>query len=138
MDTVYDAAVEGGVDPALALAVAARESSFNPGAVSSQGAQGLMQLMPDTAARYGVTDAFDPQQNAAGGVAYLKFLDKKFDGNLDLVLAAYNAGEGAVQSRGNTVPPFAETEKFVEIVGNNYKKLAEKFDQDEQGGTGGF
>ena len=138
MDTVYDAAVEGGVDPALALAVAARESSFNPGAVSPAGAQGLMQLMPGTAAAYGVTDSFDPEQNAAGGVAYLKHLSEKYDGNLDLVLAGYNAGETKVRKHGNQVPPFEETEKYVDIVGESYARIAASFDeQDQRGGTGG-
>ena len=139
MDIVHDAAVAGGVDPALALAVASQESKFNPDAVSRAGAQGLMQLMPATAARFGVTDSFDPEQNAAGGVAYLKFLTNKFDGDLDLVLAGYNAGEGAVGKHGNTVPPYKETQNYVSVVGESYGAIAASFDeQDERERTGGF
>lgn len=103
------------VSPALVLAVMAVESSGRPDARSPAGAQGLMQLIPDTAARFGVTDPFDPRQNIAGGVAYLDWLLAEFDGDPLLALAGYNAGEGAVQ-RNNGVPPFAETRDYVPKV----------------------
>lgn len=103
------------VSPALVLAVMAVESAGRPEARSPAGAQGLMQLIPDTAARFGVTDPFDPRQNIAGGVAYLDWLLAEFDGDPLLALAGYNAGEGAVQ-RHNGVPPFAETRDYVPKV----------------------
>lgn len=103
------------VSPALALAVMAVESAGQSEAVSAAGAQGLMQLMPDTARRFGVEDAMDPRDNIAGGVRFLDFLVERFEGDAVLVLAAYNAGEGAVgQYEG--VPPFAETRAYVPKV----------------------
>jgi soluble lytic murein transglycosylase-like protein len=103
------------VSPALALAVIAVESHGRPDAVSSAGAQGLMQLMPDTAARFGVADALAPGDNIKGGVAYLDWLMAEFGGDPLLVLAGYNAGEGAVRSHDG-VPPFAETRDYVPKV----------------------
>lgn len=103
------------VSPALALAVIAVESAGRPRAVSSAGAQGLMQLIPATAERFGVRDAFDPAQNIRGGVAYLDWLLGEFEGDAVLALAGYNAGEGAVR-RNNGVPPFAETRDYVPRV----------------------
>ncbi len=103
------------VSPALALAVAAVESSGDAGAVSRVGAQGLMQLIPATAARFDVKDPMDPAQNIRGGIAYLDWLMAQFDGDPVLVLAAYNAGEGAVRESGG-VPPFAETRAYVPRV----------------------
>lgn len=103
------------VSPALALAVIAVESSGRPRAVSSAGAQGLMQLIPATAERFGVSDAMDPAQNIRGGVAYLHWLLAEFDGDVVLALAGYNAGEGAVRRNGG-VPPFAETRDYVPRV----------------------
>lgn len=103
------------VSPALALAVIAVESSGRADAVSPAGAQGLMQLIPATAARFGVSDAFDPVQNIGGGIAYLDWLMETFDGDVVLALAGYNAGEGAVQRNGG-VPPFAETRAYVPRV----------------------
>ena len=103
------------VSPALALAVIAVESSGNARAVSRAGAQGLMQLIPATAARFGVEDAFEPGQNIAGGIAYLDWLLGHFDGDLVLALAGYNAGEGAVRNSGG-VPPYAETRNYVPRV----------------------
>src|SRR5437588_4878630 len=110
-----------GVDPALVRAVIKTESNFNRWAVSNKGARGLMQLIPATGARYGVRDFFDPQQNVEGGVQYLKFLLEKFNGNLDLSLAAYNAGENLVQKLGR-VPPIPETTNYVRMVRANYTK----------------
>ena len=103
------------VSPALVLAVMAVESAGRTEAVSHAGAQGLMQLIPDTAARFGVSDPFDARQNIRGGVAYLDWLLEEFDGDPLLALAGYNAGEGAVR-RNNGVPPFAETRDYVPKV----------------------
>ena len=110
-----------GVDPALVRAVIKTESNFNRWAVSNKGARGLMQLIPATGARYGVRDFFDPQQNVEGGVQYLKFLLEKFNGNLDLSLAAYNAGENLVERLGR-IPPIPETTNYVRKVRANYVK----------------
>ena len=103
------------VDLKFALSIAAVESNFNPRARSPKNAQGVMQLIPDTAARFNVRDAFDPEQNIRGGLAYLRWLKKRFSGDLKLVAAAYNAGEGAVDRYGG-VPPFAETQAYVRRV----------------------
>ncbi|NSY39481.1 lytic transglycosylase domain-containing protein [Leisingera sp. ANG59] len=103
------------VSPALVLAVIAVESAGKPDAVSSAGAQGLMQLMPDTAARFGVRDALEAKQNISGGVRYLDWLMKEFGGDPMLVLAGYNAGEGAVRTHKG-VPPYAETRDYVPKV----------------------
>jgi soluble lytic murein transglycosylase-like protein len=103
------------VSPALALAVIAVESSGRADAVSKAGAQGLMQLMPATAERFGVTDAFDPAQNIKGGVAFLDFLMTKFEGDPVLVLAAYNAGKNSI-AKNDGVPPYAETRDYVPKV----------------------
>lgn len=104
-----------GLDPWLVLAVIAAESAFDKTAVSPKGAQGLMQLMPETANRFGVQDAFDPEQNLRGGMTYLAWLLEQFPGRLDHAIAAYNAGEEAVeQYRG--IPPYAETREYVQRV----------------------
>ena len=103
------------MSPALALAVISVESSGDAAAVSSAGAQGLMQLMPDTAARFGVTDAMDPIDNIKGGVAVLDHLMARYDDDPLLVLAAYNAGEGAVRDHGG-VPPYTETRNYIPKV----------------------
>lgn len=105
-----------GVDEALVRAIIHAESAFNPNAVSKVGAQGLMQLMPATAARFGVTDAFTPAANIDGGTGYLAWLSERFDGDLKKIAAGYNAGEGAVD-RYDGVPPYEETMLFVERVG---------------------
>ncbi len=101
-----------GVDPVLAKAVIQVESNFNPRVVSHKGASGLMQLMPATARRFGVSSIFDPEENIRGGVEYLSVLQRLFPNNLSHVLAAYNAGEGAV-SRYRGIPPYAETQSYV-------------------------
>ena len=98
----------------------AQESSFTAGAMSPKGAQGLMQLMPDTAARYGVTNPYDAAQNIKGGTRYLKDLLKMFNGRVDLALAGYNAGEGAVMKYGNTIPPYSETRNYVRLILKRY------------------
>jgi soluble lytic murein transglycosylase-like protein len=110
-----------GIDPALVRAVIKTESNFNRYAVSNKGALGLMQLIPETGRRYGVRDFFDPQQNVDGGVRYLRFLLEKFNGNLDLSLAAYNAGENLVERLGR-IPPIPETTNYVRRVRANYKQ----------------
>jgi len=109
------AAARHGVDPALVKALVHTESHFDPAARSSKGALGLMQLMPETAARYGVRDPLDPAQNIEGGVRYLRHLLGRFRNSLPRALAAYNAGETAVHVHGG-VPPFAETRRFVRKV----------------------
>jgi len=105
-----------GVEVALIRSIMHAESAFNPNALSRAGAQGLMQLMPATADRFGVSNPYDPKQNIMGGVAYLRFLLNMFDGNADLASAAYNAGEGAVL-RFTGIPPYAETQVYVQRVG---------------------
>ncbi|MEO8242557.1 MAG: lytic transglycosylase domain-containing protein [bacterium] len=112
---ILRATVGTNVSPALVLAVIGIESAGNPTAVSSAGASGLMQLIPATASRFGVKDATDPAQNIKGGVAYLDFLMTLFNRDPVLVLAAYNAGEGAVAAN-NGVPPYAETRDYVPKV----------------------
>lgn len=103
------------VEPQLVLAIIAAESNFNSAAVSPKNAMGLMQLVPDTAARFKVKDAYDPKQNIRGGLAYLRWLLAYFEGDLTLVAAAYNAGEGTVERYGG-VPPYAETRSYVRRI----------------------
>ena len=104
------------LDPALVKAVIAVESAYDPAAVSVKGAVGLMQLIPETAARYGVKLIANPQDNINGGTRYLKDLIDMFGGNLPLALAGYNAGEGAVRQYNNAIPPFPETRQYVSLV----------------------
>ena len=116
------AATEFGVEEAIVRAIMHAESAFNPNALSRVGAQGLMQLMPATAQRFGVANPFDPAQNIRGGVEYLAWLLKRFNGDLTLAAAGYNAGEGAVD-RHKGVPPYSETQRYVVRVA----QLAERY-----------
>ena len=116
---VREAAERHHVDPALVRAVIETESNWNPAAISRKGALGLMQLIPTTAQRFGVNDAFSPKQNVDAGVKYLKTLLERYNGNLDLALAAYNAGEGAVD-RAHGIPSYRETRNYVQRVQEAY------------------
>lgn len=120
---IQAAAARHRVEPALVQAVIQVESNFNPRAVSPKGARGLMQLMPATAQRLGVADAFDPRQNIEGGVRYLADLLALFKNDLRLVLAAYNAGEQAVIQYGHQIPPYRETRDYVPKVLQHYQRL---------------
>ncbi|HSE30432.1 MAG TPA: lytic transglycosylase domain-containing protein [Pyrinomonadaceae bacterium] len=110
-----------GVDPYLIFLVMEQESHFNPRALSPKGARGLMQLMPGTAARFGVRRPHDPAQNISGGTRYLRELLNRFNNRVDLVLASYNAGEGAVIKFGHRVPPYRETRNYVKKISYRYK-----------------
>ena len=110
------------VDPYLIFLVMEQESHFNTHAVSPKGARGLLQLMPGTAARFGVRHAHDPAQNISGGTRYLRELLNRFNNRVDLVLASYNAGEGAVAKFGNRVPPYQETRNYVKKISKRYKR----------------
>jgi soluble lytic murein transglycosylase-like protein len=108
------------VDPFLIFCLMSQESKFTSSAISPKGAQGLMQLMPGTAARYGVTNPYDVSQNIQGGTRYLKDLLKMFNGRVDLALAGYNAGENAVVKYGYTIPPYDETRNYVKLIIKRY------------------
>lgn len=120
---VRQAAARHGVDPRLIFLVMQAESGFRLRAMSPKGATGLMQLMPATAVRLGVTNIFDPRENVFGGVRYLRWLLDRFGGDVRLALAGYNAGEGAVQSYGNQVPPFLETQNYVRSIVMRYSRF---------------
>lgn len=119
---VHQIAARYSMDPQLVLAVMQAESGFNPGAQSAKNAQGLMQLIPATAQRFGVKDVWDPAENIRGGAAYLHWLMRHFSGNVEWVLAAYNAGEQNVE-RYKGIPPFAETQAYVRRILASYGKL---------------
>ena len=112
-----------GVDPYLIYCLMSQESKFSSGATSPKGAQGLMQLMPGTAVRYGVTDPYDMAQSIMGGTRYLKDLLKMFNGRVDLALAGYNAGENAVIKYGYTIPPYDETRNYVKLIIKRYGRI---------------
>ena len=115
---IQAAAKQSGLDEKLITRVIAVESNFNPRAVSRKQAQGLMQLLPETAARYAVANAFDPAQNIRAGTRYLKYLIERYGGNLSLALAAYNAGPDMVERYGG-IPPFAETRNYITRIISN-------------------
>jgi hypothetical protein len=118
---IIDAAKKFDIDAALVSAVIKAESDFNPREVSNKGARGLMQLMPATAQRFGVTDAYDPEANIYAGTRYLRWLLKTFDDNADLAVAAYNAGEGNIW-KYNGVPPFRETVTYINRIAKHIRK----------------
>jgi len=118
---VSTVARETGLEPALLHAVIMVESGYNPHARSVKGASGLMQMMPETARRYKVTDIWDPRQNLSAGARYLRDLLAMFNNNLGLALAAYNAGENAVIQHGNRIPPYPETRNYVPLVMQHYQ-----------------
>ena len=120
---VTEAAVRYRLDPCLIISVMGVESRYNRLAVSSKGASGLMQLMPETAARFGVRNIFDPRENIMAGANYLRWLLDRFGGNVRLALAGYNAGEGAVESHGLQIPPFMETRNYVQEIYARYSRI---------------
>ncbi|MFL6216773.1 MAG: lytic transglycosylase domain-containing protein [Blastocatellia bacterium] len=120
---IKQSAAHNGIDPNLLVAVMRHESGFNSRAVSYKGATGLMQLMPGTARRFGVTNIYDPQQNIEGGARYLRFLLDQFNGDINLVLAGYNAGENAVVNSGYRVPRYRETQAYVKNISARYDRV---------------
>ncbi len=123
-DLIVKAADRHNVDSALIKAVMKAESGFNHTAISPKGARGLMQLMPGTANQYNVDDSFDPQSNIEGGARHLRYLLTQYNGNLPLAIAAYNAGEGAVQKYNNQIPPYQETQTYVKRVLHYLRKYS--------------
>ena len=120
VDIINSACDRHGIDPALVHAVVKVESDFNPYALSRKGAMGLMQLMPQTAVDLNVRNSFNPYDNIDGGVRYLRYLIDRYEGNLSLALAAYNSGETAVK-RWGTIPPFRETQNYVQRILKIYR-----------------
>lgn len=120
---VQEAASQSGLDPCLILSIMRAESGFNRSAVSVKGAMGLMQLMPETAARFGVKNFFDARENVMGGSRYLRWLLDRFSGDVRLALAGYNAGEGAVEFYGYRIPPFLETQNYVRTIYARYSTI---------------
>lgn len=138
-DLIHAKAEKYNVDPALVAAVIEQESRFHSRARSQVGARGLMQLMPRTGAWMGARDLYDPEQNIDAGVRYIKYLQQRFDGDLQNTVAAYNAGEGNVR-RYNGVPPFRETQHYVRKVLGNYdkrNKQLKQWQQDQRNSGGG-
>jgi soluble lytic murein transglycosylase-like protein len=123
---IEEAAHRYGLDPLLLHAVIRAESGYNPDALSPRGATGLMQLLPDTARRYGVKDLYDPRQNVRAGARYLRDLLERFGNDLELALAGYNAGEGAVLRAGNRIPDYRETRAYVPKVLGFYRAQKEE------------
>ena len=120
---IVESGKRNAVDPLLLYSIMHQESSFKPSAMSYKGARGLMQLMPPTAARFGVKNIWDPQQNIEGGARYMRFLLDLFGGDVRLALAGYNAGEGAVMKYGYQVPPYSETREYVRRIGHRYSVI---------------
>jgi soluble lytic murein transglycosylase-like protein len=120
---LIESGTRNGIDPLLLYSIMHQESSFKSHAVSPKGARGLMQLMPGTAMRFGVTNIFDPRQNIEGGARYVSFLLDRFDGDVNLTLAGYNAGEGAVEKYGWRIPPYSETQEYVRRISRRYSLL---------------
>ena len=120
---IVESGKRNSVDPLLLYSIMHQESSFKTRAMSNKGARGLMQLMPGTASRFGVTNIWDPRQNIEGGARYMRFLLDLFSGDVQLALAGYNAGEGAVMKYGNQVPPYSETREYVRRIGNRYSLI---------------
>jgi hypothetical protein len=120
---VVDSGRRNAVDPLLLYSIMHQESTFKKRAISPKGARGLMQLMPGTALRFGVTNIFDPRQNIEGGARYMRFLLDQFNGDVSLALAGYNAGEGAVMKYGYNVPPYAETREYVRRITRRYSLI---------------
>jgi soluble lytic murein transglycosylase-like protein len=117
---IVDSGQHNAVDPLLLYAIMHQESTFKARAMSNKGARGLMQLMPGTALRFGVSSIWDPRQNIEGGARYMRFLLDQFDGDVQLALAGYNAGEGAVMKYGNRIPPYNETQEYVRRITQRY------------------
>src|SRR6185369_2673833 len=120
---IVESGKRNSVDPLLLYSIMHQESSFKPRAMSNKGARGLMQLMRGTASRFGVSNIWDPRQNIEGGARYMRFLLDMFSGDVQLALAGYNAGEGAVMKYGNQVPPYSETREYVRRIGNRYSMI---------------
>ncbi|HEU4714071.1 MAG TPA: lytic transglycosylase domain-containing protein [Pyrinomonadaceae bacterium] len=120
---IVESGKRNSVDPLLLYSIMHQESSFKTRAMSHKGARGLMQLMPGTAARFGVTNIWDPKQNIEGGARYMRFLLDLFGGDIKLALAGYNAGEGAVMKYGYAVPPYSETQEYVRRIGRRYSLI---------------
>jgi len=129
-DLILSNALESGLNPEVLTLLIKAESEFNPNAVSPVGAEGLMQLMPKTAKRFGVANSFDPAQNILGGTKYFKFLVKRY-GYIDYALAAYNAGENAVE-KYKGIPPYPETQGYVKKIRRLYKERTGR-DLEERG-----
>jgi hypothetical protein len=122
-DLIVESGKRNSVDPLLLYAIMHQESTFKPRAMSNKGARGLMQLMPATAVRFGVTNIWDARQNIEGGARYMRFLLDRFEGDVPLALAGYNAGEGAVAKYGNNIPPYAETREYVRRITKRYSLI---------------
>jgi len=120
---ITDSSARYKIDPLLIYAQMHQESAFKLKATSYKGARGLMQLMPATAIRFGVTDIYNPKQNIDAGVKYMRWLLNKFGGDVSLALAGYNAGEGAVMKYGNQIPPYRETQEYVRRIGARYNSI---------------
>ncbi len=120
---IVESGLRNSVDPLLLYSIMHQESTFKPRALSHKGASGLMQLMPGTARRFGVTSIWDPRQNVEGGARYMRFLLNMFKGDVNLALAGYNAGEGAVMKYGWRVPPYNETQEYVRRISKRYNLI---------------